>query len=222
MTLRPPPGAVITLDVDDTLYLERAYVRSGFDAVGRLLQARSGIDGIGATLWAGFLEGVRGDAFDRALSAHGVETTADLVAELIDHYRSHAPSIELEPDAANFITRTIERAGRLAVITDGPEASQQAKVTALGLDAVADPVVLTARLGPGRSKPHPAAYRTVETAAGAEPDRCWYIGDNPKKDFIAPLERGWTAVRIRRPESLHAELATPDDVVEIDSFDEIA
>jgi putative hydrolase of the HAD superfamily len=35
----------VVFDVDDTLYLERDYVRSGFDSVGAWLQRDSGVVG---------------------------------------------------------------------------------------------------------------------------------------------------------------------------------
>lgn len=219
MTVRLDPDRVIVLDVDDTLYLERDYVRSGFVAVGELVSSQLGIDGIGHTLWSGFVAGVRGDAFDRALLHHGCEPSPDLIRELVDCYRAHRPAIHLLPDAARLLDRLAGR--RLAAITDGPVNSQRAKVEALGLEARADPVVLTGELGPGRSKPDPAAYVLVEQHSGLDPDRHVYIGDNPTKDFVTPLDRGWTPVRIRRPDSLHHDAPTPAGVLEISSLDEI-
>lgn len=214
-----PSDAVIVLDVDDTLYLERSYVRSGFEAVGRLLATETGVDGVGATLWSGFEAGVRGDAFDRALLAHGLDPDRELIGRLVECYRSHRPDIELLPDAARLLARLDGRPA--AAITDGPIASQRAKVEALGLAPTVDPIVVTSELGPGHAKPDPLPYTTVEAAVGAGPERCWYIGDNPAKDFVTPLARGWTPIRIRRPGSLHLDVATPDGVAEIVSLDEL-
>ena len=217
-----PQGAVVVLDVDDTLYLERDYVKSGFDAVGRHVRRRIGIEGFGDTLWSGFLEGVRGDAFDRALAIHGHDPDSSVVSELVACYRSHAPAIELLPDAARFLARLTRRVDRaVAVITDGPPASQRAKVDALGLGALADPVILTGELGPGRAKPDPAAYLLVEDHFGVAADRCCYIADNPSKDFVTPAERGWASIRVRRPASLHHGLPTPASTAEVGSLDDI-
>lgn len=214
-----PPDAVVVLDVDDTLYLERSYVRSGFLAVGDLVAAERGIDGVGATLWDGFVDGVRGDAFDRALIAHGIDPEPGLIADLVGHYRRHRPTIELLEDAARLIDRLRGRA--TGVITDGPAVSQRAKVDALGLPSILGEIIVTSELGDGFAKPHPRAYQQVESVYGAAPRRCWYIGDNPAKDFVTPLERGWTAVRIRRRLSLHEQVPTPDLVPEIASLDQV-
>ena len=57
---------LVVIDLDDTVYLEREYVRSGFLAVDS--EDRGGHLGVlrlpGRNL---FLHGVRGDIFDRAL-----------------------------------------------------------------------------------------------------------------------------------------------------------
>ncbi|MFV0526930.1 MAG: DegT/DnrJ/EryC1/StrS family aminotransferase [Acidimicrobiales bacterium] len=230
MTAPPRPGsgpgpvrlgsdAVVVLDVDDTLVLERDYVRSGFAAVGRHLAVTRGWGGIAAELWRGFEAGVRGDAFDRALAGRGHDPDPGLVEELVAVYRTHRPDLGLCPDAARFLARLGGRP--LAVITDGPVSSQRAKVDALGLGDGTALVVATGELGPGRSKPHPAAYERVERLLGANPGRCWYVGDHPGKDFVVPLERGWQAIRIRRPGSLHQASPTPPGVAEVASLDEV-
>ena len=215
-----PEDAVVVFDVDDTLYLERCYVRSGFVAVGRALAERHRVDGVADQLWQGFLDGVRGDAFDRVLRASGIEGGSALVAELVETYRSHRPDIELLPDAVDLLDALDGRPA--AAITDGPAVSQRAKVTSLELHRWMDPVILTAELGPGHGKPDPLAYESVEATLGVAPGRCWYIADNPRKDFVTPLARGWTAVRIRRPLSLHREVPSPAGVHEIETRAELS
>lgn len=219
MTIVVPADAVVVLDVDDTLYLERDYVRSGFEAVGELLAADRGVEGVGDTLWTGFEAGVRGDAFDQALTAHGLSCEAGLITGLVECYRNHNPRIGLEPDAHRLLERLPPRP--LGVITDGPAASQRAKIGALGLDEIVEGIVVTAELGPGHSKPDPLPYRRIEKRFKTGPARCWYIADNPDKDFVTPLTRGWRSVRIRRPGSLHETTATPTGVPEVRSLDEL-
>lgn len=36
-----------------------------------------------------------------------------------------------------------------------------------------------------------------------------YVADNPGKDFIAPKELGWGAIRVRRPGGLHENVDGP-------------
>ena len=216
-----PDTRVVVLDIDDTVYLERDYVRSGFAVVGGLIERRFGVGGVGETLWAGFLDGVRGDAFDRALRRHGIDAADELVAQLVHAYRCHRPAIRLLPDARHLLQR-LDRAGvRVAAITDGPSSSQRAKVEALGLLDVLDPLVVTAELGEGRGKPHPAGFELVEQVTGARGGELMYLADNPGKDFVVPLQRGWRAVRIRRPGSLHQAVHTPAGVGQICSFTQL-
>ena len=56
-----------------------------------------------------------------------------LLHQLVEIYRTHAPDISLTPDSATAIQSCGNAGIGLAVITDGPFASQQAKVLALGL-----------------------------------------------------------------------------------------
>ena len=70
--------------------------------------------------------------------------------------------------------------------TDGPTATQQAKVRALGLDTLLGFIVCTGSLGPGRGKPHPLAFERVETWAAPHGLPLVYVADNPLKDFVAP------------------------------------
>jgi putative hydrolase of the HAD superfamily len=214
-------GRLVVLDIDDTLYLERDYVRSGFAAVGVWARDELGVDGLDDRAWAAFEAGTRRTIFDEALAAAGVEATADLVPRLVQVYRSHAPTIEMFSDARGWLERLAPHVA-LAVVTDGPLASQQAKASALRLSRWADLIVFTETLGPGRGKPHPAAFEQLEREVGLHADRCAYVADNPTKDFVAPRRLGWRTVRVRRPGSLHADVPSGDDVdAEITSLDDL-
>lgn len=210
----------VVLDLDDTLFLERDYVHSGFRAVGEVVADRFGTDAFAAVAIDLFRRGVRGTTFDDALRELGITPTPDLVADLVRAYRSHSPQIGLLPDAARLIA---ELEGRyLGVVTDGPLESQRNKAIAVGAPGWADLVVYTAELGSGFGKPHPRAFALHEQRADAPGARFTYVADNPAKDFAGPKSRGWTTVRIRRPESLHAGRDSGADVdLELVSLDDL-
>jgi putative hydrolase of the HAD superfamily len=86
-------------------------------------------------------------------------------------------------------------------VTDGPVISQSRKCEALGLQALASPVVLTGILGEKFHKPQPGAFELV--AGQVEARMYVYVADNPVKDFTAPRQLGWQTVRIRREGGLH-------------------
>jgi putative hydrolase of the HAD superfamily len=123
-------------------------------------------------------------------------------------YRSHKPRIELFPDARRFIDQARSLALPMALITDGPAQSQRAKIDALALEDAFAPIVVTAELGQGLSKPHPAAFELVEETLGRGLNYI-YIADNPLKDFLAPNRLGWTSIRIQRPGGLHSQAIEP-------------
>lgn len=202
---------VVVLDVDDTLYLERDYVRSGFYAVGRWVQEVMDVPGLSETAWELFLAGRRRTTLTDALALCGVEVTDDLRREAVRIYREHEPAIRPTDDAAGFLDGTVTTPP-LAVVTDGPSASQRAKCLALGLYDRADPVVITA--DHGSSKPDPEMFRVVERAHGARRSELIYVADNPTKDFMGPQQLGWRCLRIRRPGSLHFTAPTPPGVPE--------
>ena len=84
----------VVFDIDDTLYLERDYVRSGFAAAGAWAHTELGLADLGERAWGIFEDGVRGRIFDEALVACGARADGAVVSRLVDVYRSHVPAIE--------------------------------------------------------------------------------------------------------------------------------
>ena len=212
---------VVVLDIDDTLYLERDYVRSGLCAVSEWAIAELGLSGVFDLAWSEFECGRRGDIFDRALRSLGHAPDDDVVARMVAIYRQHEPAIALVEDARRFLASDGPRRG-IAVVSDGPLESQRAKARALGLERWAEPIVLTAAYGKDYSKPSPLAFRFVQDRFGVDARACWYIADNPAKDFGGPRSLGWHTVRISRPGGLHhGDRSGPDIDVEIDTMDRL-
>jgi len=190
----------VVFDIDDTLYLERDYVHSGFDAVGRWAANCFQIGDFGERCWKLFTMGHRGSIFDDVLNEMGREPSRELISALVETYRTHTPSISLAPDASEALTE-IGRAATIAIVSDGPLASQSRKVEALGLCSRAAPIVLTEALGSEFRKPHPKGFEQVQQRRPA--DLFVYVADNPRKDFTAPRDLGWITIRVRRPCGLH-------------------
>lgn len=197
--------AGVVLDLDDTLYHESDYVRSGFAAVARAIARSDGDEEMFFDfLWLGFQTGHRGDAFDRLRKRWPTVADEWTVAALVEAYRRHPPTISLsEPDA---VERLLALDLGHGIITDGPVASQLAKVRALGLEDRLDPIVVTDRWGQDFRKPHQRAFIEIERRWGSSGHELVYVGDNPSKDFIAPRMRGWITVRVRNDRQLHRDL----------------
>jgi putative hydrolase of the HAD superfamily len=204
------PDLMVVFDVDDTLYLERDYVRSGFKALDSVVLEQFGTAGFGTLAWSNFLRGCRGNTFDITLSQLGVEFVASDVAALVDAYRSHSPAISLLPDAEAAINDLSATGISIGVLTDGPATSQEAKVKALGLRVFAEHIVITDRYGHGYGKPHTRGF--VELADRSRRRDHIYVGDNPLKDFSGPRSLGWGTLRVRREGGLHHQKPGAGDV----------
>ncbi|WP_126975680.1 HAD family hydrolase [Frigidibacter oleivorans] len=195
---------MIVFDLDDTLYLERDFAFSGYDHLGERVQALHGVAGFGPACRALFEAGERRRIFDLACARLGWAEGAALVPELVAAYRAHPPRIALCPDAARWLD---SHPGPFGLITDGPGQMQANKIAALGIVPRIAHRCVTDWLGPGRGKPHPAAFALMEQAGGA--GRMVYVADNPAKDFVTPKARGWLTVQVTRPGGVH-DPAPPD------------
>ncbi len=212
---------VFVFDLDDTLILERDYVRSGFQAVGRYLWLREGISGFAEQAWQLFMLGRRSEIFDEVLLSRGMSPDRELIDELVAVYRTHRPRLKLLPDAVELLPFLKKSGGRLALISDGPAVSQRAKLGAVGLEACFDSMVLTGDYGETFRKPGRPAFEWVQHFLNADPGEMVYIADNPLKDFMAPVELGWGAVRVRRPKGIYSHIDRTSEVPEISSLFEL-
>lgn len=192
----------IILDIDDTLYLERDYVQSGFAAVGKEI----GLPEFGDKCWQCFLKGIRNHTFDLVRQEYPDLSVSTM--DMVQIYRKHLPNISFCDDAREFIQNLHHY--RTAFITDGPIDSQRAKCQALNLLPWIDYPLYTNELGIG--KPSPAPFQLVAYGLNLPYENCVYIADNPQKDFIGPHQLGMKTIRIRRPLSLHYDIPSGEDV----------
>ena len=85
---------------------------------------------------------------------------------------------------------------RLAVLTNGTDEQQHAKLGAVGLTGRVGPV-FTAE-GLGVAKPEPQSYLTVCTALGLAPHDVLHVGDRYDLDVVAARAAGLRAVHLDR------------------------
>jgi len=192
---------MIVFDLDDTLYLERDFAFSAYDALDAHIRESTGRPGFAAACRAAFLAGRRARVFDEALAALGLPADPAAIADMVARYRGHAPRIELCPDAARCLDR-LHGTVRLGLVTDGPETMQRAKIAALGIADRFDALRPTGAWGPGFAKPHPRAFAEMEAAAAGVASLV-YVADNPAKDFVTPRARGWLTVQVCRADRVH-------------------
>ena len=212
----------LVFDIDDTLYLEREYVRSGFHVVDEWARRNLGIPDFFQRAWKVFENGGRNTVFNQVLESCHVEATGPLIQSLVDAYRKHDPKIELLDDALEFLEE-FKGEFPLAVVTDGPLRSQRAKCRALSLERYMNLIIYTDELGAGMGKPHPGSFRIIQEKTGVSGSSCVYIADNPAKDFQGPKLLGWNTIRLRRQGGLHFDSDNCSDIdVECSDLTEVA
>ncbi|HEY8464654.1 MAG TPA: HAD family hydrolase [Bacillota bacterium] len=206
----------VVFDLDDTLYPEWTFVKSGCDAVGEWCRKELGLEEFAATAFRVYQSGVRGRIFNRTLELLQISYDAALIDKLVTVYREHRPRLALFDDARMVLTR-LQRQYRLGLITDGAYQVQQHKIDALAIASCFDIMVLTDRYGRSCWKPAQFAYQKVMETLGYLGRECVYIGDNPQKDFITAKGLGWRTIRIRRVDTEYAELTMdPDHEAEVE------
>ncbi|WP_248929438.1 HAD family hydrolase [Paenibacillus hamazuiensis] len=190
---------VVVFDLDDTLYEELTFVKSGFQAVAQHLHITYGLDRLKAfdLMWGELQRSGRGKVFNRVLAENGLETKSN-IQRCLTIYRLHRPNITLLDDAVRCIDALNGRP--IYIVTDGNKLVQQNKLQALGLyhhEAIRH-CFITRRYGIKNEKPSTYCFMKICERERVEPRDVVYIGDNPNKDFVGIKPLGFHTVRILR------------------------
>jgi len=209
MNCDPAQVRLFVFDLDDTLYPEREYVQSGFEAVARVFDAELGPPfDLAERMKQVFESGDRSRVFDTVLADLDRPRDPALIQRMIEVYRNHEPRIRLFPDADAVLGR-LASCFKLALLSDGYVAAQRRKVDTLGLAGRLDSIVLTDELGRDYWKPDPRPFQRLASCLEVQGPQCAYVADNPSKDFVAPNLLGWRSVMVCRPGALYADLPAP-------------
>lgn len=100
------------------------------------------------------------------------------------------------PDASPALQELARLGCKLAVLTNGTDEQQRAKLAAVGLQGKVGPVFASETLGV--AKPGPQSYLRVCAGMEAEPARTVHIGDLYDLDVVAPREAGLQAIYLDR------------------------
>lgn len=213
----------VVFDLDDTLYDEIEYCKSGFAFVAEFLaklpEPRPSSMGegeapyaerISAVLWEQFTAGNRKKTFNTALEKLRMDYDDKLIGELIKVYRNHNPKITLPQDSRDVLCE-LSTKYTLALLTDGFLPGQELKVRALGIEKYFKLIVYTEQLGREFWKPSLAGFEKIMQTLGAKPENMAYIADNEKKDFIAPNKLGFLSIQLIRPARIHTDSSAEPD-----------
>lgn len=185
----------VIFDLDDTLYSEKQYVRSGYKAVAKLL----GDEALADRLWTYFENGK--PAIDELLNELGCMGRKE---ECLEAYREQIPEIALYHGVSELIQDLKSKGIKVGIITDGRVSGQKRKLQALGLDKLIDDIIITDELGGTQfRKPCDIAFRIVQRRWSIPFEQIMYVGDNAEKDFQAPKQLGMRTLYFENEDGLY-------------------
>lgn len=191
----PQSAKGVIFDLDDTLYPEKEYVRSGFLAVARYLGNKRYAD----RLWCYFRDGK--PAIDSLLADENLMSEKDKCLEV---FRGHTPRIAFIDGALETLQKLRKAGVKLGVVTDGRITGQKKKIKVLGLERLVDDIIITDELGGTQfRKPNDISFRIIQLRWKIPFEQIVYVGDNTGKDFQAPRQLGMQTILFQNKEGLY-------------------
>ena len=188
---------VICFDLDDTLYKEIDYLKSAYReiacfAAGHLNGCGDSVNTMTSKAYEWMMNAYRNgrNSFEALNHFLGLDIP---VVDYLSIYRKHKPNISLSEEVVHVLSVLKEQGIILGLITDGRSIQQRHKIEALGLSAYFDDDNLVISEEFGSEKPSLVNYSYFIDKYSDCPDFT-YVGDNLKKDFIAPNYLGWRTV----------------------------
>lgn len=177
----------VIFDLDDLLYKEFDYLRSGYWAIAKLVSNKNYKEVFRLMMVQYFsnqpvLDWLCND-YLQGKCDYSVNT-------LLDVYRTHMPDISLNSDAVRLLNDLKGNGNLMGLITDGRSVTQRNKIKALGLERWMDDYTISEELGYEKPSQRPYVHFMEKFKA----DHFIYLADNYNKDFKAPNELGWRTV----------------------------
>jgi putative hydrolase of the HAD superfamily len=194
----------IVFDMDDTLYDEIDYYKSGFTVISHQVADDFGLKAgvVFKVLWEIFSSGNHKTAFDAAAEKLGIVFDKSYIEKLVNIFRNHKPDITLPPES-RMVLEDLKSRYKLGLITDGYLPAQEFKAKALGLEKFFDCIIYTESLGREYWKPSPVSFEKLLVRLDVSAGQCVYVADNLRKDFLAPNQMGFKTIRVVRKKRLH-------------------
>ncbi|MGM9804542.1 MAG: HAD family hydrolase [Muribaculaceae bacterium] len=181
---------IIVFDLDDTLYKEKDFVKSGYRAVSQYLEQHHNITGAYDAMLQAFE--AHANPFD-ALAPLAKGSTLPPTDTLLEIYRYHKPDITLSRETQLTLDYLAGEDAILCLITDGRSITQRNKIEALGLTQYFDEenISISEEIGAEKTQPLPFKEMMKKHSAASH---FYYVGDNTAKDFFWPNRLNWTTI----------------------------
>lgn len=185
----------VVFDLDDTLYSEKDYVKSGYKKIADFF----GRPEFATQMWDVFTSG--GKAIDEVLKAENLFQFKD---EALKIYRCQIPDIKIYPGVDEMLQHIYQSGKKIGIITDGRPEGQRAKLKALNVSV--ENIIITDELGGIEfRKPNATAFYLMRDMLNVPFEQMVYIGDNIQKDFIAPEKLGIRSIWFRNIDGLYSK-----------------
>lgn len=197
----------IIFDLDDTLYSEKEYIRSGYKKIGELLQRPEAAE----KMWYYFKNNKA--AIDMYLTEIG---EIDKKSICLDAYRNQMPEISLYDGVQELLTMLKNKGIKLGIITDGRPEGQRKKLQALRLEEMVDDIIITDELGGTQfRKPNDISFRIIQNRWRIPFEQIMYVGDNYNKDFQACKQLGMRWKHFQNKDGLYLNSDSDEYVCDI-------
>lgn len=185
---------ILIFDLDEVLYDEITFVKSGLDSVSNYLYNKFSVPRKDSKRYLDKrLQKERGKILDCLLEEFGLYSKKR-VRECLSVYRFHIPKIQLYEDADKCLKRLNEFP--IYIVTDGNKIVQKNKLQALGLYQRVKHCYLTSNYGLQHTKPSPYCFLKICEKENVKPSDVIYIADNPSKDFVGIKPLGFRTIRL--------------------------
>ena len=177
---------VVCFDLDDTVYKEINYLKAAYKIIAKEVFGEQ-METYYNQMLSWYYS--KQDVFQRVVEISPINIKKD---DLLDIYRYGVHDLSLPIEIHSVLDELKGRKCNLGLITDGRSLTQRNKISALGLfDYFKESdIVISEEFG--SEKP---SFLNYQYFMGRYPNsRFYYVGDNPKKDFVGANNLGWETI----------------------------
>jgi|LGOV01.1.fsa_nt_gb putative hydrolase of the HAD superfamily len=172
----------VIFDLDNTLYNVEQYNCSAFKVIAEYLSKKYDLSEQEiykrlVNLWSEKTS-MYSHLFDELL---GLFNLGNELGNVIKIFNNYAGALKPYPDVIPTLKKLKKRGDKIGIITDGDVERQKRKLKLLGLEGFFDVIVFTKGLG--NPKPSEIPFQEAINKLHINPQKSFYVGDNPLIDF---------------------------------------
>jgi putative hydrolase of the HAD superfamily len=217
MQLKIDLQSFFIFDLDDTLFPEIEFLKSGYAVISSKLRQF-----INSDIFPEMMKRYQNEenVFEWILNQYQQKIPHLSIDWLLKEYREHIPAIELHEKTAGFLEELRNLNIPMGLVTDGRSTTQRNKLKALRIENYFTDIIVSEEFG--SEKPDERNYLYFQNKY---PEKNFYFfGDNTSKDFIVPKKLGWKTFCIKSSGShIHKQSFDKEPVPDyiISGFEEI-